>query len=366
LSLTVFFRAKIIVTPKSERVVLNSHLTAGKDAATGLSFSVFSVTATETKDVLATETKNVNTKSSGKIVVYNEYSASSQRLIKNTRFQAANGKIYRISESIVVPGVATVGGKKVPGSIEVTVYADEPGAEYNIPLTDFTVPGFKGDPRYNKFYARSKTPMTGGFAGEMRVVADADLATAREEIEKNLSNRLRTEARNAVPEEFVLFDEGMFIVTKPLSRTDVEGNEQAVRLEEVSTLQAVMFPRALLASALAKDAVPNYDGSPVSVPDLDLLKIAIVPKDESAWLENELHITVSGDSTIVWNVNAEELVADLLGKKRSVFAEVLAKIPSINEAEVEFRPAWWRGKFPGNKERILVVVKGVDVSTAAQ
>jgi hypothetical protein len=127
-----------------------------------------------------------------------------------------------------------------------------------------------------------------------------------------------------------------------------------------------MFPRALLASALAKDAVPNYDGSPVSVPDLDLLKIAIVPKDESAWLENELHITVSGDSTIVWNVNAEELVADLLGKKRSVFAEVLAKIPSINEAEVEFRPAWWRGKFPGNKERILVVVKGVDVSTAAQ
>ncbi len=96
LSVTVFFKADITATPKTERVVLNAHVTATKDAPSGLSFTVFSLTATETKDVLATETKTVNTKASGKIVVYNEYSASAQRLIKNTRFQAANSKIYRI------------------------------------------------------------------------------------------------------------------------------------------------------------------------------------------------------------------------------------------------------------------------------
>ncbi len=363
LSVTVFFRAKIVVEPKTERIVLNAHVTATKDAPTGLSFTVFSLTATETKDVLATETKTVNTKSSGKIVVYNEYSAASQRLIKNTRFQAQSGKIYRISESIVVPGVTTVGGKTVPGRVEVTVYADEPGADYNAPLTDFTIPGFKGDPRFQKFYARSKTPMTGGFAGAMRVVADADLDLARAEIEKNLRERLLKEAQNSVPKEFVLYDEGTYFVTRPLERIDIEGSENAVRLEESATLHAVMFPRMLLAQALAKDAVPNYDGAPVTLPELDLLRTVITPVEESAWLEDELKLTFTGDARIVWTVDGESLVTALLGKKKSEFADILATIPSIDEASAEFRPSWWKGRFPGERERIVIEVATSDTKT---
>lgn len=356
LSVTVFFRAKVVVIPKSERVVLNAHVTATKDAPTGLSFSVFSVTATETKDVIATETKTVNTKASGKIVVYNEYSAASQRLIKNTRFQAANGKVYRIAESIVVPGLTTVGGKPVPGRVEVTVYADEPGVDYNTPLTDFTIPGFKGDPRFQKFYARSKTPMSGGFVGAMRVVADSDLTSAREEIEKNLRDRLEQQAQDSIPNEFVLYKEGMYFVTRPLDRQDVEGSETTVRLEETATLHAVMFPRTLLAQALAKDAVPNYDGAPVSVTDLDLLRVEVMPKEESAWLETALNLTLTGDTRIIWGVDQESLVTALLGKKKTEFNDVLAGIPSINEAHVEFRPAWWRGRFPSDRDRMIVEI----------
>jgi|GEM_PF-365940 len=359
LSVTVFFRAHVTVSPKSERVVLNAKVVATKDASEGLSFTVFTLTATETKDVLATETKVVNTKASGKIVVYNEYSAVSQRLIKNTRFQAANSKVYRISESIVVPGVTKVAGKTIPGRVEVTVYADEPGADYNIPLTDFTIPGFKGDPRFQKFYARSKTPMSGGFAGSMRVVADADLASSREEIEKNLREKLRKEAQNSVPKEFVLYDEGMYFVTRPLERIDIEGSENAVRLEEVATLHAVMFPRLSLAEAIAKDAVPNYDGAPVYIPDLDLLRTTLTPQEENAWLEKELHLTVTGDTHILWYVDTESLTTALLGKKRGEFQNqsgVLSSFPSITEARVQFTPAWWKGRFPTDRERIDVEI----------
>lgn len=359
LSVTVFFHAHIIVTPKSERVVLNAKVTATKDAPSGLSFTVFSLTATETKDVLATETKVVNTKASGKIVVYNEYSAASQRLIKNTRFQAANGKVYRISESIVVPGVTMVGGKTVPGRVEVTVYADEPGVAYNLPLSDFTIPGFKGDPRFQKFYARSKTPMSGGFAGSMRVVADADLTSSREEIEKNLREKLRKEAQNSVPKEFVLYDEGMYFVTRPMERIDIEGSENAVRLEEVATLHAVMFPKLLLAQAIAKDAVPNYDGAPVSIPDINLLHVTFTPKQESAWLEKDLRLTITGDTHIVWTVEEETLITALLGKKKDEFKNaegILASFPSINEARVRFTPTWWKGRFPTERERIDIEI----------
>ena len=43
-------------------------------------------------------------KSSGKIIVYNNFSSEPQRLIIRTRFESPEGLVYRIPESIVVPG----------------------------------------------------------------------------------------------------------------------------------------------------------------------------------------------------------------------------------------------------------------------
>ena len=61
--------------------------------------------------VEATAEKEVSQKASGKIIIYNNYSTVSQRLINNTRFEANSGKIYRINSSIVVPGYKKVDGK---------------------------------------------------------------------------------------------------------------------------------------------------------------------------------------------------------------------------------------------------------------
>ena len=77
-----------------------------------------------------------------------------------------------------MPGESLVSGKTVPGSTETAVSADEAGKEYNIGKTDFTIPGFKGDARYSKFYARSKTDMEGGFIGTIYSLSDEDEASA--------------------------------------------------------------------------------------------------------------------------------------------------------------------------------------------
>ena len=106
-------------------------------------------------------------------------SSDPQRLITRTRFQSPEGLIYRIAESAVVPGKTTKNGVDTPGSIEVTVFADEAGDKYNIKKTDFTIPGFKSDAsRFKNIYARSSTDMTGGFVGKMKTILPADKATA--------------------------------------------------------------------------------------------------------------------------------------------------------------------------------------------
>lgn len=95
----------------------------------------------------------------GVVVIYNE-SGSPQRLIKSTRLQSSDGKIFRITqESVTIPAQAN----EIPGTLEVTVFAEKTGAVYNIPPTVFKIPGFTNDPRYNQIYGRSNKPMSGGF-----------------------------------------------------------------------------------------------------------------------------------------------------------------------------------------------------------
>ena len=137
-------------------------------------------------------------KASGNILVYNEYSADDQPLLATTRFVSSEGKIFRAPERITIPGGHYEQGKFVPGEINITVVADEPGSEYNIEPSTFSIPGFAGTARYTKFYARSFQPMTGGFSEEVPKITEEDLESAenalsqqaKEEVEELLKNDL--------------------------------------------------------------------------------------------------------------------------------------------------------------------------------
>ena len=158
-----FTGATVTVTPKSVAITLADDFEAAIAGGT-LSFVSAPFQKSGEEVVPALEQKRVSERATGTIVVYNNFSASPQRLIKNTRFESPQGRIYRIDRSIVVPGRKKEGDRVIPGSVEAVVFADSPGAAFNSSLTDFTVPGFKNDPaRYAAFYARSKTPLPPGF-----------------------------------------------------------------------------------------------------------------------------------------------------------------------------------------------------------
>jgi len=162
----LFAGATIKITPRQEKSIIDGVFSLSQEEKAGdLSFEVMILAGEKSMDIEATEERQVDRKASGEIVVYNAHDSASQRLIKNTRFEAPDGKIYRIKDSIIVPGTSVENGEIVPGSVSATVYADEPGEDYNKGFSDFTIPGFKGSPRYENFYARSKTEITNGFSG---------------------------------------------------------------------------------------------------------------------------------------------------------------------------------------------------------
>ena len=86
-------------------------------------------------------------------------------------------------------------GEIVPSSIDVEVVADEPGKEYNIGPTTFSIPGFKGSPKYEGFYGKSTKPMTGGLIHQGKVVSEEDVARAETELKEALLEEAQEELK---------------------------------------------------------------------------------------------------------------------------------------------------------------------------
>lgn len=349
----LFSGARITVQEKEVPSVLEGTFNAYRDPAAGeLAYQVMTLTEEGSRTIPATGTEKVETRASGKIVIFNAYSNTSQKLITNTRFESPDGLIYRIDRSIFVPGQTTKDGEVIPGSIEVTVYADFPGEEYNIDLVDFTIPGLKNDARDGKIFARSKTAMTGGFSGNVPTASESDLNQARTVLQSELRERLLEEVDAQKPEPFVVYPESHFFTFEQLPL--VEESADSVIVREKATLHTVMFDIKDLSRYIAQETVADYDGNTVVIDNIENIEVSFVNKDTLAPAEDEsISVTMAGTPHISWTYDADKLREDLAGKPKSDIEKILSLHPGIDTAEIVIRP-FWKKFFPERLARIKV------------
>ena len=156
---------------------------------------------TITREYGSSGTKVFQERAHGAILLYNAYSSAPQSLVANTRLQDPTGKIFRLRSAVTIPGARINEGKIVPTTISAEVIADAPGEASNIGSGEFRIPGFRGTPKYDGFYARSETTFTGGFTGEARVVEAADIQRASEELTRDAIAALERELSSKVPDD---------------------------------------------------------------------------------------------------------------------------------------------------------------------
>jgi hypothetical protein len=352
-----FSGAKVVVTPRQTSTVIDATFSAdleGKDEF--IPFQIMTISKDGSREVVALGEEDVSEKASGKIIVYNNYSENQQELIKNTRFETPEGLIYRIKDSIVVPGITENNkGETVPGSIEVMVYADSPGDEYNIGLTDFEIPGFKDQPQFFKFYARSKTTMAGGFIGKVRTASASDESSARLEMQTELREKLLQEAGSVVPEGFVLFPDAFSITfeSQPNGTTD---KEDMTLVKESSTLYAVLFDENILANTIAYRVVADYDGEDVAIANLDNLQFKFLGDMTVDSNLSTFEFSLQGNPEIVWKFDEQQLAIDLSGKPKNLTNTIFSAYPGIVSAEVTVRP-FWKRSLPEKTEKIDIQEK---------
>jgi len=346
----LFLKATVNVDPKIEDVVLNDNMFATKDANTSnLPFDLVVISGEETKTVQATEEKDISISSKGKVLIYNNFGSSSQRLDIDTRLEGSNGKIYKTKKAIVVPG--KVGD--IPGKIEVEVYASKAGAEYDSAPLDFTIVGFKGTAKYTKFYGRGVGDITGGFKGKSLVVSDAVLKNTIAELKESLQMKL---SQKAIAPGFVLFKNAAFLNIDEQNVPFNTTGDKNVPITIKGTLYGFLFNEDKLTSNIVKNKIEEYDGSTVYMSNIEDLNFSLSNKENISIKDlQNINFNLSGTAKIIWKLDENKLITDLLGKSKGDFNQVLLNYPNIVSAQLIISP-FWKTSIPDKSKDIKVIV----------
>jgi hypothetical protein len=376
----LFAKAKIVITPKINDVVLNENLVATKDSsAGGLSFDLVVIPGEDSKNITVSGEKSVSINATGTVVIFNGYSSSPQTLSVNTKLQGSNGKVYLTQNKIIVPGVSKDG---TPGQVEVGITAAVAGVEYNSDPLDFTIIGFKGTAKYSKFTVRSKagTTITGGFVGNAPDISQADLDVAQGELKTTLQNDLLMKATAQIPDGFILFKDATFLDTNDSDMSSVYNPDGSATLTLSGTFYGIILNEQQLTQKIATDNIDKYDGSDVYISNIKDLVFSMSANDStsnttatstaatntttvdtssadsnSIATAQTINFNLSGPAKIVWKVDVDKFTSDLLGRSKSDFSQILSQYPNIDSATLTITPIW-KPSIPSQTKNVKVIV----------
>ncbi|OGI90185.1 hypothetical protein A2911_02145 [Candidatus Nomurabacteria bacterium RIFCSPLOWO2_01_FULL_40_15] len=354
----LFSQAKITINPKIQNLILNENLFATKDGKQeDLPFKLVVVSGEENKTAQAGVEKDVALKAKGRVVIFNTFSSSSQVLAIDTRLEGSNGKIYKTEKKLTVPGVSTNG---TPGSVEVGIYGSEAGEEYNSPPLDFKIFGFKGTPKYAKFYARSKGEITGGLVGKSSNITEVEKEKTVNELKVLLKDKLFKKVADQIPAGFILWENAV-VLNSDDENIKFTSKDNMVSVNMKGTLSGFLFEEKKLTEKIVAKTLPDQDGSLVYIPNIKNLTFSLAPStslpngENSLTDVNNISFNLSGNLKIVWIVDEDKVITDMLGKRKNNFNQILAEYPNIDSAQLVLRP-FWKRFFPKKAKDIQTIV----------
>jgi hypothetical protein len=353
-------KTTLTVYPEFNEPTVNAEFIAYPEKRAGqLSYEIMTITEEGERQVKANGQEEASEQATGYIEIIKS-TPGTERLIKNTRFRSPDGLIFRIQESVVVPGaVKDSSGNLVPGTIRAEVFAENAGQEYNLPAgTRFDVPGFKESnltELYNAIYAENRDPFTGGFKGPRFIIDENELATEQQSLQVELRNKLLSRIDSERPADFVSFLGAVAVTYNSLPT--IQFGDNLVTIREQAVLQIPLFRTDDFASFIAEETIPTYSGDPVRITNLSDLTFAY--PDASTNASNianatALNFTILGKPQVVWQFDAEQLKSGLAGKSLTAITTVLTGHPGIKEAKITGKP-FWKRSFPENKDDIQVI-----------
>ncbi|NTW15044.1 MAG: hypothetical protein HGA38_01590 [Candidatus Moranbacteria bacterium] len=352
-------KAVVSVTPQSQSQDIEMDFEARTDPA-AVGDRIVSARVVERDETVSVTVETTGSsagagsKASGHIVITNEYGSDPQQLVATTRFQTSDGKVFRLTKGVTVPGVS---GSGKPGVAEAEVVADASGDSYNVGPTDFTIPGFAGGPKAGKIYAKSSAAMTGGSSagsGGSAAVAAADMERARSEAEAKFLDSMKDSLSRdlATDERFVPDSIDIAQVGTP-SVPSVGSVAASFEYKASFHGRVFVFSEASLREKTAALLRKNF-----SVPESFSTKDVTFRYEAgtSDFQNGSIRFKAGVSALFVAAVDVSGLRTDLLGKDADEIKPLLEQHPEVKNIEIELRPKGLSFAVPRDPKRVTVTV----------
>lgn len=344
------FKFEISIWPETEQLSYNEtvklsteYLHVDDDV---IPAKVFTINKEEKRNFLSSGKSVEEKQAEGILKVYNEYSQNSQTLIANTRFVSADGKLFRSTERIVVPGKSG----DTPGVAEVLVRAVEAGDDYNIEKkTNFSIPGLQGTAMFGSIYAENETPIEGGFIGEAPKIVEEDVMGAKEILFDALVEEAKAEVKVNHPE--YSFNDDLTDVIIIEESVEPEVGENYESFDYYMKLEASFLGfqtedmnkflnRSFLAQVSDEENVVDTMFSPKDIwqDSLDY-DYTVESKDISS---GEANILINASALSYCPIRQDLLKEEIAGMSLDQAERVLRDYQNIEKISIYARPSWMR------------------------
>lgn len=334
-------RAEITITTRSDTVDAAFSFDVGREVENmPVKATVTSTVVTVSKTFSPKGERQIVSKAGGLVTIYN-VSNIQQPLVATTRLLTADGTLFRLKNSTVVPA---------QGQVEVEVYADKEGDIGDIRTEEFTIPGLNLS-RQKEVYAKSDKSLSGGVK-TVGVITSSDIQKGTEEVLQEL--------KQAGVDEFQARYDGKKVVStiaqyaiEPDKKIGVETDSFA--LVGRATVVAVIFDdkemNEYANDLLNKQIVDNSeilestaDAPGVTIENFDLEKGTAVVK-------------VLQNGVVNIDPNSKELQKIMFfGKSEDELRRYLLSLNHIQIVEVKFKP-FWNSTVPHVADHVKVMVK---------
>ena len=339
-------RAEIEIWPRTREVSFETEVLAdGK-----ISQPVFSEAAIPALDLIkekeisqkftATGVVEKKNKATGQIRVYNNYHLP-QILVATTRFISADGKLFRSKETVNIPA-----GQY----LDVLVEAAEPGPEYNIKPSTFSIPGLLGSPRYTAVYGKSFSAMRGGFIGQVSQVKKEDLEKAQTALYEKLIDSLNKELKKSAG-DLLLLEGAVQNETVKNECSQQEGNE-AKDFECYLKIksEALIFRQTDLES-FAREVI-SQEIQPTEVIKESSLEVNPVVK-KADFVNKEISLGLKIKAEVFSAIDLNLLKEAIKGGSLKESKLLLGGYSEIEKVKIKLFPFWLQ-KIPQNSKRIEI------------
>lgn len=326
----------------------------------------------------ATGSESQGKRSKGVINVINE-SNQDWSLIKNTRFQTADGLVFRSQNFVTIP--AKRGDQ--PGSLNIEVIADDQdvngeiiGERGNIGPTKFFVPGLNAE-NQKVLYAQSSESMTGGQTDLIKLVTKDDLTAVEEKIRRTLEGEAQKALENEVNKinqernlnlqlltgkGAIEFGEAQITIPENIEGQRLNEFEIYGEMEANGTAFIASEFRNILQKEL--NSKKNPQKRLITI-DSENISYKIFDFDRSV---KKIRITATIKGIEEFDVQPdrenglrliEKIKSHVRGKKIEDAENFIQNLPEINDVDIESWP-FWSVQVPSFPENIKIVIKRSD------